>query len=58
MTKKHFKAIADIIKDSQWSDNPRYKQTLDKNTLINDLCVVFSAINPRFNKSKFVDACE
>ena len=55
MTKKHFKAIASIIKDSktQYSRNK-----INKDILIKDLCVVFSAMNPRFDKQRFVDACQ
>ena len=55
MTKKHFKAIASIIKDSktQYSRNK-----INKDILINDMCALFSAMNPRFDKQRFKDACE
>jgi len=55
MTKKHFKAIASIIKESS---TPYSRNKINKDILVNDLCVVFSAINPRFDKQRFIDACE
>ena len=61
MTRKDFKAIARAIKNNSKIvvfENNTNAHIIDKDTLINDLCVVFSAINPLFNKSKFVDACK
>ena len=55
MTKKHFKAIASIIKDS---NTPYSRNKINKDKLVNDLCYVFSAMNPRFDKQRFVDACQ
>jgi len=50
--------IAQCIKDSQWSDNPKHKGTLDKHKLINDLSKEFKRDNINFNYTTFEDACK
>ena len=54
MTRKHFKEVAEIIKDNTMRDT---QPILNKETLINDLSLMFKIDNSLFNKSKFVDAC-
>ena len=63
MTKKDFKAIADVIKyhiDSN-SDDPQF--SIDRNckltleSLAQDLAVVFASDNPRFDQDRFLEAC-
>lgn len=51
MTKKHFKAIAETIK------NLKTLSGQDKKDLINELSSVFIDLNPRFDKPVFVKAC-
>ena len=46
--------IAHIINDNTFYNN---KRTLNKDTLINDLCAEFKTDNNLFNTSKFIDAC-
>ena len=46
MTKKHFKAIAEIIKYSE-----------DKQDIMIKLANYFAQENPRFDRERFVDAC-
>ena len=57
MTRKDFKAIANIINNNTIIENDEKTLVLNKFRLINDLCVVFKSLNSRFNKQRFVDAC-
>jgi hypothetical protein len=63
LTKKHFKAIADIISDyilidsEAENDNP-YKYTINQGMeLINDFCDYFKTLNPLFNETEFKKSC-
>ena len=47
MTKKHFKAIANLIRNSQIANKEEFVQ---------ELCVLFKELNPRFDSQKFKDA--
>jgi len=58
LTRKYYKMIAQCIKDSQWSNNPKHKGTLDKHKLINDLSKEFKRDNINFNYTTFEDACK
>ena len=53
MTRKHFKEIAEVIKDN--TSNISNPQTIED--IINDLSLIFIRDNSNFNKSRFVDAC-
>ena len=55
MTRKHFKEIAEAIKENTMRDT---QPILNKETLINDLSLIFIRDNSNFNKSRFVDACD
>ena len=59
MTRKHFKAIANAIKENTTrSKTIRFNDSkLYKHSLIDDLSIVFKELNPRFNKQTFVNAC-
>ena len=63
MTRKHFKQIANAIKNNTMYTSKGCKTLLNddevlfKDDLINDLCIVFKQLNQRFNKQTFVDAC-
>ena len=54
MTKKHFKAIAEVINSI---DSEHNSSALYKSILVSRLCVLFSRENERFSNSKFRDAC-
>ena len=59
LTKKHYKAIAEIIRDntekaSEWDI---MLQIINPTKLIQQLCLYFQADNPRFDKQRFLDAC-
>ena len=67
MTKKHFKQIANAIKDlylydSKYNNEGKKRmfnnlKLVNKTKLIDELSIVFKKLNPRFNKQTFVSAC-
>jgi hypothetical protein len=60
MTRKHFKAIAQAIKNNSKIvvfDNKTNANIIDKDNLISELCVIFARDNSLFNKQLFIDAC-
>jgi len=50
MTRKHFKLIAEVIKEN-------VEDKLTKIVLIHKLCLIFKQINPRFDANRFNEAC-
>jgi len=50
MTRKHFKAIAAILKE--------YKQSKNFDSLITDLNIYFRSVNQNFQADKFREAVE
>ena len=52
MTKKHFKAVAEIIR------NLRPEAEREKEYLIESFARLFEAENPRFDYDKFAKACK
>jgi len=56
VTKKDFKAIAEIIKNKTSHVNPQllFIPTID---LARKLADYFATQNPRFDRQKFLDAC-
>ena len=57
MTKKHYEAIASIIKDSTNNTSNMLLPTLNKVTLINRLSSMFKDDNNLFDYDKFFNAC-
>ena len=55
MTKKDYIRFAKIIKDSKCYN---YNNRLLKDSLIDDLCIVFKQDNSLFDRQRFIDACE
>ena len=63
MTKKHYQKIANFIRTKQvivcnsttCTSNERF---IDKDLLVKELCDLFSADNPNFNKEKFLKLAE
>ena len=51
MTKKHFKAIADILGSAMLSDGAKYE-------LACSFAEYFASEDPRFNKERFIQAVE
>ena len=66
MTRKHFKQFAEVIKDNTINDtkipsfnfNGKKLIIVNKDALIDDLCVVFKRDNSNFNTQRFIDACD
>ena len=57
MTRKHYEAIASIIKDSTNNTSNMLLPTLNKVTLINRLSSMFKDDNNLFDYDKFFEAC-
>ena len=55
MTRKHFKEIAEIVKQNTMNDT---QPIINKDTFIDDLCTLFKQDNNNFSTSKFIDACD
>ena len=55
MTRKDYIKIARIIKDNTMNDT---QPILNKDSLIDDLCIVFKEDNNLFDRQRFIDACE
>ena len=53
ITKKHYRAIADMIKKQTATD----KLFVYKFNLINALCIHFTEDNPNFDIDKFKEGC-
>ncbi|MGA7239439.1 MAG: hypothetical protein WBY44_27405 [Bryobacteraceae bacterium] len=57
MTRQHFKAIADSLRDQRpadhWDSNKRAQWDLDVNAMA-DVCRRF---NTQFKRERFIDAC-
>lgn len=55
VSKKDYQAIARAIYQT-WEDTPDSDETMG--LLINRLSEIFAADNPRFNRQRFIEACE
>ena len=59
LSRKYYRLIAQAIKDSGAEDESGWnKKLLDKNELINTLCMRFEVDNNLFNRDKFIEHCE
>ena len=63
LTRKYYRVIASIIKDNsvelldETMQDGEVKEYINKDSLINDLCVELKKDNSLFNYDKFVSAC-
>jgi len=58
MTKKDFKAIAEIIKQNEVNPvNPQLQDYLFRESLIEGLADYLSTTNPHFDPDRFLAAC-
>jgi len=53
LTKKHFKAIADIIRVNTYTAQKNEMHTYISTYIVDELISYFSKINPNFNSEKF-----
>ena len=58
LSRKHYVAIASIIKDNTIYSNNSTRRILKKDSLINDLCQAFARDNNLFDSSRFRNACD
>ena len=57
LSRKHYKAIAKIIKDNTSQTEDNNTLVIDREFLIDDLCYLFAKDNNLFNSALFRDAC-
>ena len=55
MTKKHYTAIAAILKIARANSNPNQHMMVD--VILIDITDYFATDNPLFNRAKFLTAC-
>ena len=55
LSRKYYRMIARVIDNRTLVDN---ENRLNKEDLINDLCLEFKLDNTLFNEYKFIDACK
>ena len=58
MTKKDYIKIASIIKDNKLYTNNSTRRILKHDNLVNDFVVMFKKDNKRFDKERFLKACQ
>ena len=62
MTRKHYKAIAKLVKDNTpkhtFIYNIFYPSRINRKVFIDSLCTMFKKDNSLFDKNRFIDACK
>ena len=58
LSRKHYRVIASIIKDNTIYSNNSTRRIIKKDSLIDDLCVMFKRDNSLFSRERFVNACD
>lgn len=59
MTRKHFEAVARILREERQLQRERPQRTGDQRTtyIASELASLFAADNPRFDRVRFMAAC-
>ena len=57
LSRKYYRLLANSIKDSTVKNNGKMLPTINKTTLVSELCIKLGNDNSLFNSSKFIDAC-
>ena len=57
MSRKHYVAVAKIVKDNTLVKGAKMLPTLNKVNLINELATMFKRDNVNFARSRFISAC-
>ena len=57
LSRKYYRLLARTIKESTIKDNGKMLPTINKTTLVSELCIKLGNDNSLFNSSKFIDAC-
>ena len=58
LSKKYYRLIAKVIKNSTIKYHRLNKSMINKDNLINDISIEFKRDNTLFNHAKFKDACD
>ena len=58
MTRKDYIKIARIKKDNTINGNELKYLSINKDSLIEDLCIILKEDNSLFDRQSFIDACE
>ena len=58
MTRKDYIKIANIIKDNKLYTNNSTRKILKHDNLVNDFVIMFKKDNERFDKERFIKACQ
>ena len=57
LSRKHYRAIAECIKDNTSQTEDNNTLIIDRDNFINDLAIEFKSDNHLFNRDRFIDAC-
>ena len=58
MSRKHYIAVAKIVKDNTVVKGDKMLPTLNKVAMVSELCTLFKADNSLFDRQKFISACD
>ena len=58
MSRKHYVAVAKIIKDNTLINSDKMLPTLSKTAVVSELCTLFIRDNNNFDMKRFIDACD
>ena len=58
MSRKHYVAVAKIIKDNTLVQSDKMLPTLSKTAVVSELCTLFVRDNNNFDMKRFIDACD
>ena len=56
-SRKYYIMLARVIKDSTVKHNGKMLPTINKTTLVSDLCIELGKDNELFNPVRFINAC-
>ena len=57
LSRKYYRLLARVIKDSTMKNNGKMLPTINKTNLVSDLCIELSRDNELFSPVKFINAC-
>ena len=58
MTRKHYVAVAKIVKDNTLIKSKVMLPTINKVAMVAELCTLFKDDNNLFDRQRFIDACD
>ena len=58
MSRKHYIAVAKIIKSNTLVKGGKMLPTLSKTAVVSELCTMFKRDNSNFDMKRFIDACD